>query len=80
MAKVYSFLGENDKAFEYLDKFRPWYGLHKWIDRDVLFEPIRNDPRFRGLLERCQTWSDSLDLVVQTGLAEGRFPFLDQLD
>jgi hypothetical protein len=53
IATVYAWLGELDRAFEWLDNacrerstFLPW--IRSW----PLFRPLRNDPRYDLLLTR----------------------------
>ncbi|HYL69863.1 MAG TPA: TIR domain-containing protein [Candidatus Dormibacteraeota bacterium] len=53
VAETYAFLGDTDKAFEWLEKART---LHDpgviWIRRDALFASIVNDPRFAAELRK----------------------------
>jgi adenylate cyclase len=53
IAGVYTVLGENDKAFEWLEKgfeeHSPYMGT---IHLDFIFEPLRTDPRWTDLLGR----------------------------
>jgi TolB-like protein/Flp pilus assembly protein TadD/predicted Ser/Thr protein kinase len=54
MAKIYSGLGEKDKAFEWLEKA---YEDHSIVSTGVIktspiFDPLRSDPRFADLLRR----------------------------
>jgi len=52
VAAVYSGLGEKDKAFEWLEKdFRDREHLSQ-VRWDMVFEPLRGDPRFKDLLRR----------------------------
>ena len=50
---IYGAMGEKDKAFAELDKsieqHDSWF---KWAKVEPLFDPIRDDPRFAGLLKR----------------------------
>lgn len=48
-------LGESDRAFELLDRWLPKAGIEKrqWLRQDIDFEPLRDDPRFKDLLERA---------------------------
>ena len=55
LALAYTGLGDVDEAFEALDQ--------AWLDRDPAlatldaeprFEPLRNDPRYRALVERIK--------------------------
>jgi TolB-like protein/Tfp pilus assembly protein PilF len=52
VAETYAFLGDTDKAFEWLEKARM---LHDpgvmWIRRDVLLASIAGDPRFAAYLQ-----------------------------
>lgn len=53
VAAVYSGLGERDKAFEWLEKdFQNRDGRLNTFRWETQFEPLRNDPRFAGLLKR----------------------------
>ena len=53
VATVYCGLGEKDKAFEWLEKdFRSRNGYLQFVRWLVVFEPLRDDPRFKDLLRR----------------------------
>ncbi len=54
IAMLYGVLGENDRAFEWLDQA---YEAHQnfpllWIKTDYEWDPIRPDPRFKALLKK----------------------------
>jgi len=52
-ALVYSGLGDNDRAFEYLEKsYRAHDGNLVYIKVDPLFTDLRTDPRYMGLARR----------------------------
>ena len=58
LAAIYAFLGETDKAYQYLDEFRKkrFYPLW-WITlakHDPLFNSIRNDAKFQRILQEMQ--------------------------
>jgi TolB-like protein/Flp pilus assembly protein TadD len=52
-AAIFAALGDKDKAFAELDKSvelrDSWI---KWIKSDVMFDPLRDDPRFKEILKR----------------------------
>jgi len=50
-------LGDAEKAFELLDRWLPIAGREKrmWLNIDCDFDPIREDPRFKRLVERAAT-------------------------
>jgi tetratricopeptide (TPR) repeat protein len=54
MATIYAGLGENDKAFEFLEKGYSQKSLNlPWkLNSDLLLESLRPDPRFQNLLGR----------------------------
>jgi TolB-like protein/DNA-binding winged helix-turn-helix (wHTH) protein/Tfp pilus assembly protein PilF len=54
MATIYAGLGENDKAFDFLEKAysQKSLGLPSSLSSDLLLESLRPDPRFRNLLGR----------------------------
>ncbi len=54
MATLYAGLGENDKAFEFLEKAYAKKSLEMvfWIRSDQLFDNLCHDPRFPNLLRR----------------------------
>ena len=54
MATIYAGLGENDKAFEFLEKAysQKSLGLPSSLSSDLLLESLRPDPRFQNLLGR----------------------------
>jgi TolB-like protein/class 3 adenylate cyclase/Flp pilus assembly protein TadD len=50
---IYIGLGENDKAFEWLEKtFKQKEGWMTELKVEPMFDPIRSDPRFQDLLAR----------------------------
>jgi len=53
IAMIYGALGENDKAFEWLEKA---YNEHNWampfLKADIEWDPIRSDPRFETLMKK----------------------------
>jgi TolB-like protein/DNA-binding winged helix-turn-helix (wHTH) protein/tetratricopeptide (TPR) repeat protein len=54
MATIYAGLGENDRAFEFLEKAyaEKSLGIPTWIKSDFLLDSLRPDPRFQRLLQR----------------------------
>jgi TolB-like protein/DNA-binding winged helix-turn-helix (wHTH) protein/Tfp pilus assembly protein PilF len=54
MAALYANLGDNDKAFEFLDKAYSEKSLELsfWLKSDLLLDSLRPDPRFQTLLRR----------------------------
>jgi serine/threonine protein kinase/tetratricopeptide (TPR) repeat protein len=51
LAILYSALGEKDEAFRWLDYEKPT-AFFPWVRIDPLFDPLRDDPRFKDLLVR----------------------------
>jgi TolB-like protein/DNA-binding winged helix-turn-helix (wHTH) protein/Tfp pilus assembly protein PilF len=54
MATIYAGLGENDKAFEFLEKAysQKSLGLPSSLSSDLLLDSLRPDPRFQTILRR----------------------------
>jgi serine/threonine protein kinase/tetratricopeptide (TPR) repeat protein len=52
VAGVYAQLGDNDRAFEWLDKAYKNRSCLYWVRVDPRFDSIRSDPRFQGLLAK----------------------------
>jgi TolB-like protein len=54
-AGVYAWRGEKDKAFEWLDRAykRPFSGIAS-MKSELLFAPLRADPRFNALLQKMK--------------------------
>ena len=54
MATIYAGLGENDKAFEFLEKAYSEKSLDITLSlqSDLLLDSLRSDPRFQSLLRR----------------------------
>jgi hypothetical protein len=54
MVRIYAGLGENDKAFDWLNKSYEdrSIALFSDIKLDPVFDPLRSDPRFANLLRR----------------------------
>jgi len=54
LAQIYSVLGEKDEAFRWLEEAyeEPHHPYMPWFVRMIAFEPLRDDPRFKDLLQR----------------------------
>jgi hypothetical protein len=54
MATIYAGLGENDKAFEFLDKAysEKFLDLPSVLRADLALDGLRSDPRFQDILHR----------------------------
>ena len=52
VAGVYAQLGENDRAFEWLDRAYRNRSCLYWLRVDPRFDSIRSDPRFQELLTK----------------------------
>ena len=54
IAAIYSGLGQNDKAFEFLEKAYQEKSpdIAYFIKADLRIDTLRSDPRFQGLLRR----------------------------
>ena len=54
MALVHAGLGQRDSVYEWLDRAIEARDVHLvWLTQDAKWDPFRDDPRFGGLLERC---------------------------
>ena len=53
IAFIYGALGENDRAFEWLDRALEERDIFLGLVHDQLADPLRADPRFRGILRRA---------------------------
>jgi tetratricopeptide (TPR) repeat protein len=53
-AQVYLGMGDHDRAFEWMEKAIGEKDLSLALQWDSLYEPIRKDPRYRGLLRRMK--------------------------
>jgi len=54
LALVHAGLGQRDLAFAWLGRAYADHDVHlTWLPRDAKWDPLRDDPRFRDLLERC---------------------------
>jgi adenylate cyclase len=73
-AKVYSFLGEKQKALDYLSKWKPNWGVHVWVEKDPLFENIKNEPEFKQLVQRFKSEIEVLRNLAQEKIKKGEFP------
>ena len=52
-ASVYLGLGENEKALDWLEKaYEDRDPIFWWINGDQLYDSVRNEPRFKALLQK----------------------------
>jgi len=59
IAMLYGVLGENDRAFEWLEKvYEARQNILLWIKTDYEWDPIRSDPRFTALLRKMNLPED----------------------
>ncbi|HLF47009.1 MAG TPA: adenylate/guanylate cyclase domain-containing protein [Chitinophagaceae bacterium] len=79
LAKVYSFLGEKTKALDYLKKWKPDWGGHVWVEKDPLFENIKNEPEFKQLVQRFKSEIEVLRKEAQKKIATGEFPTIEMI-
>src|SRR4029077_2874724 len=54
IAQVYIGLGDRDRAFEWLTKSVDQHEISLSLKTDPMFDPLRADPRFAGLLRRMK--------------------------
>jgi TolB-like protein/Flp pilus assembly protein TadD len=60
VALIYSALGDRDRTFEWLEKaYDEHDGELIWLGVDPIYDRVREDPRFRSLLERLRLLSAS---------------------
>jgi TolB-like protein len=53
IARVYAWTGQNDLAFEWLDKIAERYGSDRVAETKTdLYDPIKSDPRWQAFLEK----------------------------
>ena len=53
VACTYSLLGEEDNAIDLLDRaIKQGYGHRAWLTHDPDLAPLRDNPRFKQLLDR----------------------------
>ena len=54
IAQIYIGLGDRDHAFEWLTKSVDQHEISLSLKTDPMFDPLRADPRFAGLLRRMK--------------------------
>jgi hypothetical protein len=65
LADLYARLGENDQAFEWLEKARQERDNSiAFIKVEPTFDSLHSDPRFQGLLRRMNLPLDSVALGI----------------
>jgi TolB-like protein/Tfp pilus assembly protein PilF len=74
LAKVYSFLGEKEKALDYLSKWKANWGLYYYVEIDPLFENIRKEPEFKRQVKRIQAEFDEIKKEAHARIKAGEFP------
>ncbi|MBB3300436.1 adenylate cyclase [Rhizobium sp. BK226] len=65
LACVYSVLGDADQAIDLLEKLLPNSSVYhiKWFDNDSDLDNIRDDPRFRKLLNAAMTQRERIEMT-----------------
>jgi len=52
-ACLHAKLGNKERALEYLEQcFAKGFGKRDWVERDPDYDILRDDPRFKALLEK----------------------------
>jgi len=55
MIAAYAGIGENDRAFEWLERaYNERDGIVYWLKAAPVFDPLRGDPRFDDLARRLE--------------------------
>ena len=68
LALVHAGLGQRDLTFEWLGRAYAARDVHlTWLPQDAKWDPFRDDPRFRDLLNRCGFGGLPLSHVQITG-------------
>ena len=79
MARAFSFLGEKQKALETLSKWKPTDGLQDWMEKDPLFENIKDDTEFKRLVNQFKAEVELLRKQAEVKRAKGEFPTLEMI-
>jgi len=65
VARVYAWSGQNDLAFEWMDKVVARYGPSKVLElKTELYDPVKSDPRWPAFLEKHGAEDQDLSWVV----------------
>jgi hypothetical protein len=76
LAGLYAFLGQKEKAWQYLRAFDEegvWgFGSPYFIQVDPLFENLRNDPKFKQMLQRVFAEKAKLQEQIRQWETEGK--------
>ncbi|MEO5978888.1 MAG: tetratricopeptide repeat protein [Chryseolinea sp.] len=73
-AKVDVFYGEKSKALSFLDQYKPRLTSQYWIDKDPVFESLKDEPRFKKAVNRISEEFDVIRKQTQSKIANGEFP------
>ena len=80
LAKVYTFLGQPDAALRHLHAWKPDMGIHAWIDKDPLFESLRDLPEFKTLVREFQAEIEGIQQGIRAKIQAGELPTLAMIE
>jgi len=70
LAGIYAFLGEEDKAIEYLKKHKFTSGLEIYVEYDPLFTSLRDNQAFITIIENAKAEKELLRDKIKIKVAE----------
>jgi hypothetical protein len=76
-AQVWAMQGEKSKAIAMLEEPLPSFGRQIWLDKDPLFEVLRNDEGFINLVKKLKAETDALKKKSQEMRSSNQFPTID---
>ena len=83
-AGAYALLGQNDKAFEMMDKFDElngwtmWGGMVELAKNEYQFDSLRNDPRFREWISSGEAQLNLVQKQIRPYLTDMKFSETDK--
>ena len=78
-AKIFAFQGDKSKAVAALKEWEPRWGMQLWINKDPLFEDLRDDVEFKKLVEKLTDETGKLSKEAEQKRLAGEFPTVSRI-